>query len=226
MATVVETIHVRESVRISEQRILLRGISWHTYEALCREIGEHQKVRVAYDRGDLELMSPLHRHERCRKLLGRLVGDILVALDIPCQVAGSARWIRETAQRGLEADDSYFNDPRKLAIISGRAPGRPEDLLPDLAIEIELSEPQIDRMAIYGALGIPEVWRYDGERLSIDSLSEDGAFTEQPESRFLPIRRVEIEPWIRLGESTLYSEWIRILGEWIREEIVPRRVNC
>jgi len=36
---------------------------------------------------------------------------------------------------------------------------------PDLAIEVEISPPDVARVPIYAALGVPEVWRYDEEGL-------------------------------------------------------------
>ena len=34
---------------------------------------------------------------------------------------------------------------------------------PDLALEVEGTRSALDRMGVYAGLGIPEVWRYDGD---------------------------------------------------------------
>ena len=34
---------------------------------------------------------------------------------------------------------------------------------PDLAIEIDISPPEVDREGIYKSLKVAEIWRFDGE---------------------------------------------------------------
>ena len=53
---------------------------------------------------------------------------------------------------------------------------------PDLAIEIDISPPKVDRPGIYAALGVAEVWRFDGDVAVIERLT--------PEAAMSPSRRV------------------------------------
>jgi Uma2 family endonuclease len=206
---------------VSDARIVLRGISWATYEKLAEEAGD-QSIRMTYDRGILELISPSPLHGRYKKLFGRLVEDVLHRLRIPFEPAGESRWRREAAERGLEADECYFLSKEKLAIVGARSANRPDDPLPDLAIEIELSEPEIDRPAIYAALGVPEVWHFNGERLRIERLRADGVYEEVPESGFIPLVSEEMVEWVLAGASSDFIMWLDRLHEWIREEVVKR----
>jgi hypothetical protein len=57
-----------------EERIMLQGVSWKFYESMLQELGEARVVRVAYDRGMLEIMSPLMPHGR-----GKCGIDLLIA---------------------------------------------------------------------------------------------------------------------------------------------------
>ena len=82
----------------------------------------------------------------------------------------------------MEADNCFylasFPDPRQGAIDLDVDPP------PDLAVEVEISRSALDRMGIYAALGVPEVWRFDGEALRVEQLQADGTYaaaTEQPE---------------------------------------------
>ena len=43
----------------AEHRVILHNTSWETYERLMKERGESRVPRFAYDRGELEIMSPL-----------------------------------------------------------------------------------------------------------------------------------------------------------------------
>jgi hypothetical protein len=57
---------------LSEQRVLIRGVGWQGYQALLSMVAD-QPIRLAYDRGDVEIISPLYEHERNRSRLARMV---------------------------------------------------------------------------------------------------------------------------------------------------------
>ena len=82
----------------------------------------------------------------------------------------STTWRRIAKEKGLEADQSYYliNAPK----VRGK---REVDLVidppPDLAIEVENTASSVHQLGIYAALGIPEVWRFDGEELTILALN-------------------------------------------------------
>ena len=42
----------------AEQKVTFHNVSWETYERLIEERGESRVPRFAYDRGELEIMSP------------------------------------------------------------------------------------------------------------------------------------------------------------------------
>jgi Uma2 family endonuclease len=204
-----------------ERRIVLRDISWETYEALAGELGD-QPVRLSFDRGVLEIMSPSPLHERYKKLLGRLVEELLVGLGLAFEAAGESRWSRAEVARGLEADECYYLAAAKLAVVRGRAPDRPDDPLPDLAVEIDVSPSQADRPGIYAALGVTEVWRFDGERLRIEGLRNNGGYEDLPQSRFLPVRPEEVVERIRRAEALDQTAWTLEIRDWVRDEVAPR----
>lgn len=53
----------------SEQRVLLRNVSWETYERLVAEREEHPVPRFFYDRGVLEILSPSKKHKEISDLM-------------------------------------------------------------------------------------------------------------------------------------------------------------
>src|SRR5438874_589498 len=53
--------------------LILNDVPWAEYEELLSDLGEGYAVRIAYDRGRLEIMSPTARHEMYKDLLLRLV---------------------------------------------------------------------------------------------------------------------------------------------------------
>jgi len=169
--------------------VVLYNIGWSTYEAILADNG-NPGTRLTYDRGTLEIMSPSEEHERCKKLLGRMIEAMTEELAIPIRSAGSTTWKSRIREQGLEPDECYY------VASESRVRGRKEvdltvDPPPDLAVEVEITSRWVDKMPIYAALGVGEVWRYDGKALRVEQLQADGTYARQPRSPsfpFLPLR--------------------------------------
>jgi Uma2 family endonuclease len=205
----------------TEQRFLLHGVDWRSYKMLGDAL-LNRHVRITYDRGDLEMMTVSNEHERNKKFVARLIEEFTVELDIPIQSAGSTTWQREDLERGLEPDECYYilNEP---LVRFKEDLDMTVDPPPDLALEVEVSRSTLDRMAIYAALGVPEVWRYDGRKLIV-CLLEDGVYIEQERSLNLP----QLEPavvlrFLKLRETLHETACMRAFRDWIAETFPESR---
>ena len=209
-----------------ETRILIRGVTWDLYDQLSDAIGDSQNVRLAFDGRDLEVMSPGYFHDGINDLLGRLVNAVTTELDIPCNSGMHTTWKRPELERGLEADECYFFDPEKLGAIAkswARESNKVADYPnPDLAIEVDISRPELDRFRIYAALGVAEVWLFEGGSVAIMQLQPDGQYIAAESSLFMPIRRDEITGWVTSEDVTNRSAWERRLRTWIRDHLARR----
>jgi Uma2 family endonuclease len=58
---------------------------------------------------------------------------------------------------------------------------------PDLVIEVDVTHGSLNRLAIYAALGVPEVWRLDGNALIFYVLDKKGAYQSVPASQSFPL---------------------------------------
>ena len=158
---------------LADPQLVFRGVDWYTYNVLSEANSESQHVHLAYDGKSLEIVVTSNLHENWKELLIKIVNAITSWLDIDCVSCGEATW--KTHARGLEADLSYYFDPEKIRAARealARQSMKPADYpRPDLAIEVDLSNPQIDRSSIYAELGVVEVWRYLGARRSSSSSS-------------------------------------------------------
>jgi Uma2 family endonuclease len=168
----------------TDQRLLLSDVDWSTYDRLLRDL-EGRHLRFNFDQGQLEIMTVSAEHERVKKLLARLLEVLTEVLNIPVLSLGNTTFRREDSARGLEPDECWY--------IAHEAQMRERETIdlaidppPDLVIEIEISRSVIDRIEIYAALGVPEVWRCDGRRLSVEVLSEDGQYAESDHSPTFP----------------------------------------
>jgi Uma2 family endonuclease len=200
-----------------EQRTVFRGVDWHTYHQLCQATGEGGGIRLIYDGKDLEIMVVGNIHELNKELLGAIVRAVATGLDLDSLACGQTTW--QTEIRGLEADLSYYFDPEKVRVAReamARMSMAPADYpRPDLAIEIDMSPPQVDRPSIYRDLGVAEVWRLvRGRELIIEQLQADGSYAPVDASRFLLIRPEDILRWLSEAAKESQASWNRRLTQW------------
>jgi Uma2 family endonuclease len=164
------------------QRILLHDTTWLEFEAILDELGEHRSARVAYEDGNLEIMTPLPEHEDDKEITSDLVKALLEELGTEFRCLGSTTFKNEKMSQGIEPDQCFYIQHER--IIRGK---KKLDLAidppPDLAIEIDLtSRTHLD---IYQRLQVPEVWRFDRGVLEINILQDD-RYTIANESRIFP----------------------------------------
>ena len=199
-------------------RFLLKNISWQTYEALLKDLESQRGIRLTYDRGLLEIMTPLAPHERNSRLIGRLVEALTEELNIEICSLGSLTCKREDLARGLEPDECYYIQ-NKPVIRSLEQIDLNQYPPPDLAIEIDITSSSINRLALYASLGVPEVWRYDGSRLIIYQL-EGGEYKVCDRSSTFPlITSSEIIRFLELRKSNGETALIRLFREWVRNQV-------
>jgi Uma2 family endonuclease len=165
------------------QHLLLEGISWDLYEKLLAEIGD-RAIRMTYDEERLEIMSPLAEHEQPRKMIARMIEMLTFELNLPVSSLGSTTFRRKDKAKGLEPDECYFfRDEKKMR---GRKRWYPrKDPPPELVVEIDITSRSIDREPVYAALGVPEIWRYDGRKIECLQL-HDGVYRLRKQSLALP----------------------------------------
>lgn len=210
-----------EGIR-SPDHFLIQGVSWGTYESLLRDF-ERSGVRMGmtFDRGRLEFMSPARRHERRKRRLGRLVETLTEELNIPIASGGSTTLRSRLVERGLEPDECYWvaHEPqvRDRDDIDLAA-----DPPPDLAIEVENTTDILDRLDVYAALGVPEIWRDDGEVVVIGRLQPDGRYAWGHASGVFPfLPMAEVARFLALAESQNETAWVRSFRTWVRDNLAP-----
>ena len=191
-------------------RTILSNIRWQTYQALVLDLAQTSGKRLTYDRGQLEIMTPLPEHEVTKRLLGRFVETTTDVLGIEIYSLGSATWSREDLQRGLEPDECYYITQE--AVVRGQLSfDLKVDPPPDLAIEIDITSSSLDRLGIYAALGIAEVWRFDNQDLTIYVL-RGGVYEIQERSQVLSVlTKSDLLQFLQrrgsMGENALLREF-------------------
>jgi Uma2 family endonuclease len=196
--------------------IHLSGISWQTYETLLKEL-EHRRLRLTYNRGNLEIMAPSPEHELPKIVMGRFVETLAEELEIQIYPLGSTTFKRPELS-GAEPDECFYI--RNIDAIRGKKRlDLTEDPAPDLAIEIDVTSSSQNRLQVYADLGVAEVWIYDGRSLTIQQL-QNGQYITSQESQFFPnLPILEIAGFLQQAETRDYLALIRTFRNWVRDRI-------
>jgi Uma2 family endonuclease len=136
-----------------EERFITSGVSWDSYQALLTKLADRSHYRIIYLSGVLEIVSPSIRHEKVKKNLAMLLEHYFYRQRINCIPMGSTTFKDRAQQVGAEPDECYCIDVEKST--------------PDLAIEVNITSGSIDKLEIYGRLGIREVWLWKNNELSL-----------------------------------------------------------
>ena len=199
----------------AEQRVVLSGITWGTYERLLAEHGDRSGTRFTYDAGELEIVVGSFEHEEINRITADVFAAIADELGVDFVNAGSTTLKREDLNRGLEPDTCFYVG--RASHVRGRERIElPSDPAPDLVVATDMTNPSLDKMAIYSAMGVREVWRYVREGFRIFALEGD-AYEPRSESSILPgLTAVLVSKAIHEARTEPRQVWLGRLREWAR----------
>lgn len=198
------------------QRLLLRDVTWQEFEIILDELGDHRSARLAYDNGTLEMMMPLPEHEDDKEIIGDLIKALLEELDIEFRSLGSTTFKKAQTQ-GLEPDQCFYIQ-NEATIRGKKRIDLTVDPPPDLAIEIDITSRT--HPSIYEALGVPELWRFEQGRLTINVL-QCGSYilvAESPNFRGLPLAEV-LPHYLADSKTVGRNRMLKAFRHWVREQI-------
>ena len=214
----------------SEQRVILSNVSWTTYEALLADHQDRSAPRFTYDRGVLEIMSPLPAHEQRNWLLATMVDIVADETVIDILNLGSTTFRRQDLARGFEPDSCFY--VQHAAAMRGKETiDLVTDLPPELIVEIDLTHSSIDKLPLYARLRIPEVWRASRAGITIYRLRAAGdGFDEVSSSPIFPVlTAMDLDRWLTEGLSHPRPEWKSAFRSWVQERLVEEgnvEVSC
>lgn len=200
-----------------EQRVILHGVSWATYESLLADLQDSHAAHFTYDRGVLEIMAPSLEHEKINRRLHSLFETIANVLEIDFENAGSTTFKREDLACGFEPDTCFYvrnvEQIRKKEKID-----LAQDPPPDLIIEVDITSPSLNKFPIYAAIGIREIWRYDSQRVSIFWL-EGNEYRLVDESVVVAgVTSTQLLSFLQDSQELTRSEWERRIREWAQQQ--------
>ena len=164
--------------------LVIHHVDWETYEHLVDGLVDRRGVRLSYDSGRLQIRTPLAEHEAFARLIDALVRFCAEATDRQVESYGAATWKSRRLAKGVEPDACYYVTNAERIV--GKHPIELDsDPLPDLVVEIDITHESLGKFSIYAALGVSEIWRYDGERVWFYRLAGED-YREVPRSLSFP----------------------------------------
>ena len=156
----------------ADEHVVIDGIGWSGYETLLALRGEKRRPRMTYLDGAVALMPISKHHERIRFVLGRLLEIYMLELGVRFSGYGQTTYQARGANAGFEADECYVI-------------GEPRDDRPDLVLEIVWTNGGAQKLDVYRAFGVPEVWIWQHGELRAFALRA-GEYQPAAQSRLLP----------------------------------------
>jgi Uma2 family endonuclease len=195
--------------------LTLDGVTWNEYENLLCRLDERPGVRLAYDHGRLEVMSPSPEHEGIAGLLPHLLMALAEESNLNFLSLKSMTIRKREASRGLEPDDCFYF--HKLLKTSGKTRfcDASVDPPPELAIEIDVTSRSLNKFPIFAAFGIRELWRYAGGRMHFYRLTGK-EYTEITHSDlFAFLTPATVSRFLRKGAAQGGVPMVKAFRSWI-----------
>jgi Uma2 family endonuclease len=203
--------------------VTFHDVSWDEYEDLLEQVGEAPGLRISYDNGSLHIMTISAEHEKYAQFINSLIAGIRLRLRLNILSFGSATMRKRRRSKGNEPDACFYVQTAPL--IGNKIQLDFEtDPPPDIAVEIDVRHDSRPRFSIYASLGVPEIWRYDGQAMTIYRLTEEPeratTYVEQDTSAALPMLTAQLltemlERMRNDGELSAllaFDEWLQSRG--------------
>jgi len=222
------TVAARSPARVGatqggETRILVENVPWSLYETFLDSLAEGSPIRLAYDGRDMEIMTTGPLHDDYADLLDAFFKAVAGGLGIRFKPQSQTTWKRPEIEQGIESDRCYYIDPAKIAAALAARKTKSNDVKdypnPDLAIEVDMSPPLVDREGIYAALKVAELWTFDGTVLRISRLDADGRYQPVAASNFLPLRADQVPRWLLEEDLSDYDAWTQRIRAWAKRTL-------
>jgi len=199
----------------SNRRIVINGVSWKEYEIFLKDFEDHAGWRLAYHGGKLEIMPPTPEHEEYGFSFHDFVRAYCDKFEIELEGRKSVTLRREFLEKGVEPDECYYIQSAQK--IAGKKIPAKDFPVPDVAVEVDVTTESLDKFPIYAALGVPELWIYDGKNLTFYEL-EDENYHQIPNSRAMPrLSSEKLAEFLKISREKGQTFALKSFRSWLNE---------
>ncbi len=196
--------------------IRIGGVTWEGYVALLQELGDARPTRVAYENGVLEIRMPGQPHESVNRVLATIALTLAEEFGFEFNDLGSMTMNRPDLNRGVEPDSCFYIQNAQAG--QGLSEIISSDLPPDLALEVDIANRSDSKLSIYQAMGVPEVWLYQSNRVRIKHL-ENEVYVDALTSRAFPaVTSEQLNQWLDVRRTGTDLTVVRAVRKFCREQ--------
>lgn len=213
--TSIEKIYKATEIARQEQAaVILSNVAWETYQQFVEEtMDKIVNPLFYYENENILIMTKSSEHEFANDYIVLFINFVCVEWGINCGSLGSATYTKDDIKKGFEPDSCfYFENEAKI-----RGVKRLDMNIhpaPDLIVKVYITSLSTFRQNIFAAFGVPEIWRFDGERIEILKL-ENGKYVLIENSLSLPKVTPEIlTVFIEKSQTVSRLEWINEVRAW------------
>ncbi len=215
--TSISTIKRATEFALKEQvSVILSDVAWETYDQFVQETMDiTANPRFYYEKECLLIMPLSAEHESINRVIASIVDSLAEEFQINSRCLGSSTYQRQDIERGFEPDSCFYfeNEPKIRGVKRLDMMIHPA---PDLIIEVDITSLSTNRQSIFAAFGVPEIWRFDGEKMQILKL-ETSKYTEISNSLALPkVTSEKLTEFLQKSEILSRLEWISEVRNWAK----------
>ncbi len=196
----------------------LSDASWDEYEELLAQMEDRAGYRVSYDRGRLEIMSPRSDHEQPKDFILSLARILSEEMDITLETFGSTTYRLRSKLKGAEPDTSFYVQ-NAARVIGRQILDLETDPPPDTVVEIDTTNESSGKLPIYAALGVPEIWLYDGNKMLFYQRTGQG-YVEVSHSLAFPLLPAEVlTEFLERSKREGQTAALKAFRQWVRTQV-------
>ena len=197
-------------------KLELFDIDWDEYEHLLTQMESfHPGHRLSYDRGRLIIVSPSAEHEDYKDFILGLVRTLSDEMELTVESRGTTTFKRKALKKGVEPDTCFYVQNAASVIGRRNFPNR-EYPSPDVVVEIDMSNYSLDKFPIYAALGVPEIWRYDGVTTRFYKLTGENYEVIQNSLAFPVLTANVVTQYLELSKTDGQSAALKAFRQMLR----------
>lgn len=206
-----------EMAREQQAAVILSNVDWETYHQFIEDaIAESKNPLFYYENGNLLIMVKSPEHEFITDYIVLFINFVTVEWSINCGSFGSATFQKADVERGFEPDACFYfeNEPKTRGVKRFDMSVHPA---PDLIVEVDITSLSTFRQSIYASFGVPEIWRFDGEKIELLKL-ENGKYVVVEKSLSVPLVTPQtLTGFIKESQTLSRLEWIAKVRDWAKK---------
>jgi Uma2 family endonuclease len=198
---------------IGEKRLTFRDLDWQSFKQIHSLLTERTRARFTYDNGVLEITMPLEGHERSARLIELFIRVLVVEMGMKLKTMGSTTLDREDLLKSVEPDNAYYI--QNYPLVADLKVNLNVDPAPDLVVEVDITNSDLNKNALYASIGVPEFWRFNGREWRILKLM-DGTYIECDRSpTFEIVAKTDLYQFLEAAfvdeveAETNFRRWVR-----------------